>query len=165
MTFKHLPNIQLLVKDIQVVVNYKQRSDPTNIAHKFPISPEKAINKWAKDRLTIAGLRNTAKITILESNAKEIELTLDKNFTGIFKNQQSHRYDTSINVKLEIFDKNKEQLAIITAKADQSTTVSEATSLSDRRKIWYNLVEKLMANFDKAMSSAINRHLQTYIFK
>ena len=164
MTFKHKPSIQLRVIDIQLVSNFERSADAPHVAHKFPISPEKALIKWAEDRLQIAGKKNTARLTITRADAQEIGLKLDKGFTGAFKNQQSDRYDTFVDAQLEILDERNIRQAIVTARAEQSTTVSEATSLADRRKIWYNLVEKLMHQFDAAMQKSIEGNLQSYLF-
>jgi hypothetical protein len=60
-------------------------------------------------------------------------------------------------------DKNKVRRAFVTAKAQESITVSEATSMSDRRKIWYNLVEKLMNEFNLIIQKNIQQKFQGYL--
>jgi hypothetical protein len=163
MTFTHLPHIRLKVKNIEVNSKFQYDTNTSHIAHKFPISPEKAIITWAQDRLLIAGINNIARLTIIQADAQEIKLKIDKSFTGAFKNQQSARYQTFVKVSLEIFDENKIQQGIVIGEAEHSITVSEATPLSDRRKIWYNLIEKLMAKFDSAMQKSINNNLRSYV--
>ena len=164
MTFKHLSLIQLRVIDIQLVSNFERSVDAPHVAHKFPVSPEKALIQWAEDRLQIAGQKNTARFTILRADAQEIPLKLDKSFKGMFKNQQSDRYDTFIEAQIEILDERNIRQASVTAKAEQSITVSEATPLTDRRKIWYNLVEKLMMKFNTAIENSITNNFQGYLF-
>jgi len=164
MTFKHLSPIQLRVIDIQLVSNFKRSADAPHVAHKFPVSPEKALIQWAEDRLQIAGQKNTARFTILRADAQEIPLKLDKSFKGVFKNQQSERYDTFVEAQLEILDEHNIRQAIVSAEAEQSISVSEATPLVDRRKIWYNLVEKLMAQFNTAIEASITNNFQGYLF-
>jgi hypothetical protein len=164
MTFKHLSPIQLRVIDIQLVSNFERSADAPHVAHKFPVSPEKALIQWAEDRLQIAGKKNTARFTILRADAQEIQLKTDKSFKGVFKNQQSDRYDTFVEAQLEILDERNIRQAIVTAKAEQSISVSEATPLTDRRKIWYNLVEKLMAQFNTAIENSISNNFQGYLF-
>jgi hypothetical protein len=164
MTFKHLAPIQLRVIDIQMASNFDRNLGAPHIAHKFPVSPEKALIKWAEGRLQIAGQKNTARFTITRADAQEIALKLDKSFKGLLRNQQSDRYDTFIEAQLEIFDEHNIRQAIVSAKAERSVTVSEATSLADRRKIWYNLVEKLMIEFNTQMQRSIESNLQRYLF-
>jgi len=163
MTFKKLPSIKLKVTNIEIISKFKQGINPPNVAHKIPISPDRAIIRWAKDRLSIAGIKNTARLTIIRADAKEIDLKLDKSLIGIFKNQQSHRFETSIEAKLEIFDEINVRRAFIEGKAEQSITVAEATPLSNRQQIWYNLVEKLMAQFNLEIQKNINQKLANYL--
>ena len=164
MTFKYLPAIKLMVSDIKLISNVKLSFDAPHVAYKLPVSPEKAIIRWAKDRLSIAGNKNTAQMIIIRADAQEINLDLDKSLLGILKNQQSHRFETFIEARLEILDEKNIRRAFVTGKAQQSITVSEATSLSDRRKIWYNLVEKLMAEFNLIMQKNVDQKLQNYLF-
>ena len=164
MTFKHLPAIQMRAVDIQLVSNFERNTDAPHVAHKFPISPEKALIRWAEDRLQIAGKKNTARLTITRADAQEIKLKLDRGFKDVFKNQQSHRYDTFVEAQLEILSERNIRQAVVTAKAQRSISVSEATSLADRRKIWYNLIEKLMVDFNAAMQQSIEKNLQGYLF-
>ena len=163
MTFKYLPDIKLRVSDIKLISNVKLNFDEPHVAHKLPVSPEKALIQWTKDRLLIGGNTNTAKMIIIRADAHEIKLKLDSSLTGIFKNQQSHRFETFIEARLEILDKNKVRRAFVTAKAQESITVSEATSMSDRRKIWYNLVEKLMNEFNLIIQKNIQQKFQGYL--
>jgi len=164
MTFKNLPSINLKVTDIEIVSKFTRGINPPNVAHKIPISPDRALIRWAKDRLSIAGTKNTARLTIIRADAAELDLKLDKSLAGIFKNQQSHRFETLIEAKLEIFDEINVRRAFIKGKAEQSITVSEATPLSNRQQIWYNLVEKLMNQFNREMQNNINQKLADYLF-
>ena len=164
MTFQYLPSVRLMVSNIKLISEVKLRVDAPNVAHRIPISPEQAMIQWAKDRLSIAGNKNIAQLIIIQADAKEIKLDLDKSLTGIFKNQQSHRFESIIKARLEILDENGLRKAFVTSKAEKSITVSEATSMSDRRKIWYNLIEKLMIDFNLVMQKNIKQKLQNYLF-
>jgi hypothetical protein len=163
MTFKYLPPIKLVVSKIELVSNAKPSLDAPHVGHKLPVSPEKAMLQWMNDRLLVAGNKNVARLIIMRADAHEINLKLDKSITGIFKNQQSHRFEAFVEARLEILDKNNVQRAFAIGKAQQSITVSEATSLSDREKIWYNLVEKVMNNFNSIIQKNIQQKLPEYL--
>ena len=163
MTFKYLPAIKLMVSDIKLISNNKRSVDEPHVVYKLPVPPGKALIQWAKDRLLIGGNTNTARMIIIRADAHKIKLGLDRSLAGIFKNQQSHRFEIFIEVRLEILDKNKVRQAFVTAKAQQSITVSEATSMSERRKIWYNLVEKLMNEFNSVIQKNIEQKFQGYL--
>lgn len=165
MTFTHLSKIRLLVRDIKILELQKNQITPPYITHQFPISPAKATRRWAKDKLQIGGKKNTARLIIKIAEAKQIPLKIDKTFVGSFKNQQSDRYETEISAKLEILNEKKEIEAVVEAEAQHFKTVSEATSLSDRRKIWYNMIEVLMNEFNKEIDKNINNNFQRYLIK
>lgn len=165
MTFTHLSKIRLLVRDIKILELQKNQITPPYITHQFPISPAKATRRWAKDKLQIGGKKNTARLIIKIAEAKQVPLKIDKTFVGSFKNQQSDRYETEISAKLEILNEKKEIKAVVEAKAEHFKTVSEATSLSDRRKIWYNMIEVLMNEFNKEIDKNINNNFQKYLIK
>ena len=165
MTFTHLKKIPLLVRDIKIIELQKKQINTPYITHLFPISPADATKQWAKDRLQIGGRKNTARLIIKTAAAKQIQLQIDKTFVGSFKNQQSDRYETEIFAKLEILSEKKVIKAAVEAKAQHFKTVSEATSLSDRRKIWYNMIEVLMNEFNKEIEKNINNSFQKYLIK
>ena len=165
MTFTHLSKMRLLVRDIKILELQKNQITPPYITHQFPISPAEATRRWAKDKLQIGGKKNTARLIIKIAEAKQIPLKIDKTFVGSFKNQQSDRYETGIFAKLEILNEKKEIKAMVEAKAEHFKTVSEATSLSDRRKIWYNMIEVLMNEFNKEIDKNINNNFQKYLIK
>tara|TARA_B110000444_G_C18631601_1_gene497120 strand:- start:90 stop:683 length:594 start_codon:yes stop_codon:yes gene_type:complete len=165
MTFTHLSKLRLLVRDIKIIELQKNQITPPYITHQFPISPAKATRRWARDRLQIGGKKNTARLIIKIAEAKQIPLEIDKTFAGSFKNQQSDRYETEIFAKLEILNEKKEIEAGVEAKAQHFKSVAEATSLSDRRKIWYNMIEVLMNEFNKEIDKNINNNFQKYLIK
>ena len=69
MTFRHLPQIQLLVSDIQIETTAPQSTEPPNIAHLFPTPPEQALRNWARDRLVARGTGGQARFTIVRADA------------------------------------------------------------------------------------------------
>ncbi len=72
-----------MVNNIKVISKIKIDLTPPNVAHQLPITPEKAIIQWARDCLSIAGNKNTARMIIIDAKAREISLDLDECLTGI----------------------------------------------------------------------------------
>lgn len=163
MTFRHLAPIALQVVDIQMVTNAPIRTQPPHVAHKFPVTPSHALIRWAEDRLQIAGNSRTARFTILQADVTETKLKVDKNLSGLFKKEQSERYDAVIEASLEIFDDRGIRRAKVTSKANWSRTVREDASLADRRRVWFVIVEKLMNEFNSKMESNIQRHMTEFL--
>ena len=165
LTFKHLKPISLKVAKIEIVSANIINADPQNVSNRFPISPFEATKKWALHRLQIAGNSGSAKFSILKANVTEIRLTTDKTLTGIFKQEASERYDATVEAQLEIFDNQGERIGVVKSSANLTQTVREDTSLTDRRRIWFRMIEKLMASFNDRMEEEIQRFLSKLISK
>ena len=164
MTFRHLPPIALRVVDIQLVNQAKPGTIAPHVAHKMPVPPAKALTRWAEDRLQIAGNNNTARFTILAADVTENQLKIDKSVTGLFKKQQSESYDAVIEASLEIFDQRSIRKAVVSSRATRSITMAEDISINDRQRIWYELIEKLMTEFNAEMDRNIGRFMTEYRF-
>ena len=163
MTFRHLPPIQLLVADIKIESTAIQSTEPPNIGHLFPTTPETALRNWARDRLAARGSSGTAVFTIVRAEATGRALGTDTGFTGLFKKELSDRYDGYIAAVLTIYDGNGQRRAHAEAKAEHATTVREDSTLGDRHKIMYELVEKMMADFNAQMDRNVAAYLRGHV--
>lgn len=160
MTFRHLPPIQLLVANIKIESTAIQSTEPPNIGHLFPTPPEAALRNWARDRLVARGSSGTAVFTIVRAEATGRALGTDTGFTGLFKKELSDRYDGYIEAVLTIYDNNGQRRAHIEGKAERATTVREDSTLGERHKIMYDLVEKMMAEFNAQMDRNVAAYLR-----
>lgn len=165
MTFRHLPPLRLNVVDIQIVSDYPSDTRAPNIAHYFPTSPARALERWAEDRLRADGTGATARFTIHEATATQRSLKVDRGLGGLFKKEQSERVDATVRASLVILDSRGTQRASATTRATRFITLREDATLEDRHKIWFELTEKLMADFDKEMGINIRRHVTPYLLQ
>jgi len=158
-TFVHHAPIALDVAVIDVIDQSKATAEGRNVAHQFPTSPKKAIKTWVRDRLVAAGSTGSAQVVILEGSAIETKLAKKTGVTGLFTNDQSERYTTQANVRIDIFDQNGNKIAYSAAQTNRNVSLAEDVSLLEREKAWFELVEKMMADFNTAMESNIKTHL------
>ena len=163
LTFKHLKPISLGVVKIELTSLPNSEKDTTTLSHRFPISPHSAMKKWALHRLQLAGNAGTARFIIIKANVTETKLNRDKTITGLFKQEASERYDASVEGRLEILDKQGSLIGTANSSASWSQTVREDTSLTERRRIWFSMIEKLMARFNDNMEEQIQRYLKKFI--
>lgn len=162
-TFRHLPPLRLNVVDIQIVNQAPIDTRAPNIAHRFPTSPARALERWAEDRLQASGTSGTARFTIHEATAVESALKVDRGIGGLFKKEQSERVDTVVRATLVVLDARGSSQATATTRASRFITLREDATLEDRRKIWFELTEKLMADFNKEMELNIRRHVAPFL--
>ena len=163
LTFKHLSPIILQVADIQITSLVQGDTQPPNVGHRFPLSPEQGLIKWAQHRLRPGGAEGTARFTIIRAEATEKKLKKDEKLTGFFKQQASEQYNTIVRARLEIMDNRGVRSAQVTASATWQQNIREDASLLDRRRIWLELVEKLIGRFNSEMDQNIQRFMPAYM--
>ena len=81
----------------------------------------------------------------------------------MFKQQASEQYNTIVKARLEIFDNRGFRSAQVTASATWQQNIREDASLLDRRRIWLELVEKLIGRFNSEMDRSIQRFMPAYV--
>jgi hypothetical protein len=160
MTFRHLPPIALNVADIQV--ESQLSSNPDNVAHLFPTTPEQALRAWARDRLVARGSSGTARFIIKRADATRTQLQTDHGIAGIFKKELSDRYEGHIVAQLSVVDGGSTRRAFAEGNADHAATVREDATVAERRKLMYELVERLMTDFNSEMERNIGTYLRDF---
>ena len=160
MTFRHLPPIPLLVSDIQIESQATPGAD--NVAHLFPTPPEQALRAWARDRLVARGSAGTARFIIKRADAVRTSLQTDRGVAGLFKKELSDRYEGHIEAELQVVNAGSTRRAFVQGRADHAATVREDATLAERRRLMYELVERLMADFNTEMERNINTHMREF---
>jgi hypothetical protein len=163
MSFAHLGQMRLAVSQIDVVSSYKSPMAAPNVEHLMNITPESAARTWAKDRLVAVGGPLRAEFKIIDAPVTEAELKTDKGFSGMFKKEQSARYNGQIAVELSIKDNRNMTVAQAEAKAFRSQTVPEDVTLNQRDQVWYEIVESLMKEIDARMTENMRAYMASYI--
>ena len=160
-TFVHLAPIKLNVSQIDVVVQYRPPLRAPNVEHFFPTQPTAAIKRWAKDRLRAVGASGKAQLVILNASAIEKQLLTKKNLVSTFINQQNKRYDATVHVRLDI--SNVQGQGTTEAHTTRFTTVRENITINKRNRIWFDLTETLLQEFNTVMEEKIRKHLSVWL--
>lgn len=163
MTFRHLEPFNLRVADIQI---NRELPAPAkgDITAAMPVSPAAALTRWAEDRLIIAGTsQGTGRFTVINARVVRTDLEVERGLTAVFKKQVNQRYDAEVEAELEILDGRGIRRATVTTKAERTITVREDETVASRRRLLFEMVEKLMAEFDSEMEKNIRRHLTPWL--
>lgn len=163
LTYGHLQTFRLDAAKIEVESVYQPSMRPPDVEHLFPTPPERALRQWASDRLRAEGRAGTARFVITEARVTEKKLTVDKGFAGIFKKQQSERYDAAIEASLEIFDDRGFRRAFAGTRATRSRTLGEDANVNERERVWFEIVEEVMELFDAEIEKNIRQHMGGYL--
>ena len=153
LTYTHLGPLRLNVARIEVVSQYRPPLQAPNVEHLFPTSPLKAVRHWARDRLKAVGRSGTARLVVKKASAVETSLQKKTGLKATFTKQQSHRYDLDLEATIEM------PTGRATARATRFTTIREDASINERDRIWFDLTENLMRDFNAEMEKKLARFL------
>jgi hypothetical protein len=158
LTFVHQPPIRLNVASLEVVSTYKEPRKPPHVEHKFQTPPEEALKRWAESRLRPMGRAESARYTVINAAVTEEPLPKTPGIVGALKNEPSERYTATVEAQLEIFNAGGRLVQLASARATRSRSLMEGAKPEERERMWFELTEALMKDFDKEMESAIRQY-------
>jgi hypothetical protein len=162
-TFGHLPPHTLTVSRVDIESTYQAPMRSPNIEHTAPVSPERALRRWAQDRLKTSGMPGTARFIIVNASIVETPLSLTGGIRGAFTKEQAARYEATIEASLEVLDERGFRRGFATARVQRSTTSREDSTLNDRDRLLFTLVDELMKDFDREMERSMRQYLTGYM--
>ena len=162
-TFGHLPTIDLNATDVRIISDYQPPMQAPNVEHLFPVTPANALQRWAKDRLAAKGIGNVARFTVSDATVTETVLKTEPGLKGVFHKEPSARYDGSIAGMLEILDERGFRKGFATARVSRSRSILEGASINERERMWFELTEALMADFNAEMEKNIRAHVGAFV--
>lgn len=155
--------IALNVARVEVIKKYQSSSTPPHVENDFPVPPVAMIQQWVQDRLLPVGKAGYAVVTIEEASVIEEALPVTRGLHGLFTVDQSEQYKAKMSVKIEIFDDAGNPKNFAYARAQGSRTIAENVTLGQRRKIWINMMEKIMNNLDEELEKNVKSYLSQYL--
>ena len=162
-TFVHLQPLNVDVASIEIVNQFSSLMKAPHIEHKLPTSPAKALIQWVKDRLKATGKFGNLRVFIEDASATETQLDLDKSLKGQFTKQQSHLYKFSLRATALLTDASGIHLGSAKATATHSATIREDISLNERQRAWFELMDRLINDFNHQMEASLNQHLGRWL--
>lgn len=161
--FTGLPPIALDVASIEVRAEFQPQFRPPDVEHLFPVSPERAVETWARDRLRAVGQQGTARFTVLDASVVETELPRTGGVRGEFTTQATERYDASLAGRLEILDARGFPVRTANVKVARTQSVLEGTTPNQRDQIWYDMTRALTTDFNEQMEAQIRGNFGYYV--
>lgn len=163
LTFSHLAPIVLKVAQVEVANDYAAPLQAPHIEHVVPAAPEAALRSWAAHRLSAAGGTGVARLVIKTASVTAVPLKVTPGLKGAFTKDQSERYEAVVRAELHIYEGGGSGTGYVAAEASHSRTVAENASVNDRRRVQFELIEVLMADFDREMEKNIRTHLGRWL--
>ena len=165
LTYAQLGVMKLDAERIEVATEYQAPLRAPNIDHLFPIPPERAMRRWAQDRLAASGTPGRyARFVITDAKVTETNLPRTTGLTGAFTKDQSQRYDLSMSAAVEIReDRGNFRSGYVTASTSRSRTVREDISVNDREKVWFEMLEQAMNELNAELDRQIKANMARFL--
>lgn len=162
-TFAHLPPYQLAVGEVEIESRFSSPMSAPHAEHKVPQSPEQVMRRWAEDLLQASTGETFARFVILDATVTEHALATDGTLKAVFTNEQERRYRAVAEASLEIRGAAGNFLGNATARVERSITLPENASLNERDQALFDLVDRLMKNFNTEMDENIRQYLSQWL--
>ena len=146
-------------------IEIRTRYQPGDAENAFPVSPLRAIQNWARDRLRAGGQGGPARFTIADATARIADVPVKGGISGTFTDQVSQKYDVAIDAALELLDPAGVALRSARVTVSRSATVLQSASANDRARVRYNLVRDMMADFDAQAQARIGGGFGQYLLR
>ncbi|MDA0702402.1 MAG: hypothetical protein O3A96_04055 [Proteobacteria bacterium] len=164
-TFADRGSIVLDVGAIEIRSSFNPSFSDPDVEHLFPIPPQRAAERWARDRLVAHGGRRIAIYDVRTARVIEKALRGTGGVAGLFKSDQEARYTAVLEVELRIVEPDGRQAGFVSAKAERARTVEEGVTLSERETIWFEMTKQLMADLDPVLERNIRTSLSAFVVR
>ena len=164
-SFAHLKPISLDVARVEVENNYVSPETRPFIEHEFPASLAALAMNWASDRLNAVGSSDVLRVMVRRASVVEVPLPRSGGLEGMFRRDQSERYDAVIELRAEIRDEAGNSRVTVETKVSRSQTVAENISLIERDKIWFDMTEAMMSDLNAELEKQIRIYMKKWIRK
>jgi hypothetical protein len=165
LTYAHLGAMHLDVERVDIASEYQAPLRPPNVDHLFPTPPDRAMRRWAQDRLAANGTPGRyARFVITDAKVTETNLPRTTGITGAFTKDQSQRYDLSMSAAIEVReDRGNFRSGYATASTSRSRTVREDITINDREKVWFEMLEQAMNELNVELERQIKANMTRFV--
>jgi hypothetical protein len=157
--FTSEPPLMLQASQVEIRTMYQ----PGDADNAFPVSPLRAVQNWARDRLRASGQGGPARFTIADAAAKVTDLPVKGGISGTFTDQVSQQYDISLDAALEVLDTTGVVVRSARVTVSRSATVLQSATANDRARTRYTMVRDMMADFDNQAQQRISSGFGQYL--
>jgi hypothetical protein len=157
------PPLQIDVASLEVRPAFQMTFREPHVEHLFPVTPERALENWAHDRLKPVGRAGRVVMTILNASVVETELPVEQGLTGTFTTQPSERYDLAIEATVQAYDANGLIARTANVRTVRSQSVLQGITPNDRDRTWYDMTKTALVDFDRQMESEIRANFGLYL--
>lgn len=117
----------------------------TYVQDRLQQSPAAALKRWAFDKFAKEATSPiSAHLQITQASIAETRHPNNTTFSDVFKQEMSYTYEGALKATLSLQDKQGKNLKQISVSSSATGAASEQSSLAEREKIWFEIMEKMV---------------------
>ena len=165
LAYNHLSRLVFEAERLEFASEYQAPLAPPNVEHLFAQRPDAVLQRWANDRLAVSGRgEHLVRFAIQDARVTETELPRTAGVRATFTNEQAQRYDGRMAATIEIRQvRGNFRVGDATASATRSRSVAENISLNDRERVWYEMVQQMMADINAELERQVRANLPRFL--
>lgn len=163
-TFADQPKLTFAASSVETILEYQPTAQPPHIELAIPQPPASVATRWTRDRIALDNSQqNRVTVIIKKAGVTEIDLKKTPGLRGSFTEDQIARFDTEVEMAVEVRDARGFRVGEATASARRSNSMSEKATLNDRDRLIHDLVRETMMDVNRELERNIRQYMPLYV--
>lgn len=163
-TFENQPKLTFAASSVETIQEYQPSAQPPHIELSIPQPPAAVAARWTRDRVALDNSQqNRVTVIIKKAAVTEVDLKKTPGLRGSFTEDQVARFDTELEMAVEIRDARGFRVGEASAAARRSTSMSEKATMNDRDLIIHGLVRETMMDVNRELERNIRQYMPLYV--
>tara|TARA_R110000868_G_scaffold29322_1_gene108928 strand:+ start:3037 stop:3630 length:594 start_codon:yes stop_codon:yes gene_type:complete len=152
--------LKLDVASVTIDDRYNPPGKAPNVEQLYEVTPSAVAERWLQTRVVAVGSRGIAVLTIYDARVVEERQVVKGGLTGFFGDQIDSKIVGTLRGELQVTTEGTDgsrsmHKAGVNAKSEQ--TILQSADLNERDRAYFNLINKLTAEFDRLLTAEVTR--------
>ncbi|WP_341895583.1 hypothetical protein [Ferrovibrio terrae] len=163
-TFEGQPKLTFAASSVETILEYQPTAQPPHIELAIPQPPASVATRWTRDRIALDNSQqNRVTVVVKKASVTEIDLKKTPGLRGSFTEDQVARFDTEVEMAVEVRDARGFRVGEAQASARRSNSISEKATLNDRDGLIHALVRETMMDVNRELERNIRQYMPLYV--
>jgi hypothetical protein len=163
-TFEGQPKLTFAASSVETILEYQPTAQPPHIELAIPQPPASVATRWTRDRIALdMSQQNRVTVVIRKASVTEVDLKKTPGLRGSFTEDQIARFDTEVEMAVEVRDARGFRVGEATASARRSNSIGEKATLNDRDRLIHALVRETMMDVNRELERNIRQYMPLYV--
>lgn len=163
-TFEGQPKLIFAASSVETILEYQPTAQPPHIELAIPQPPASVATRWTRDRIALDNSQqNRVTVVVRKASVTEVDLKKTPGLRGSFTEDQIARFDTEVEMAVEVRDARGFRVGEAQASARRSNSMSEKATLNDRDRLIHALVRETMMDVNRELERNIRQYMPLYV--